>query len=74
MLSGTAGARADQNHERARPTVSRVNRLQEQMCTEVARGPGERTRSVLGSGASRAPDVIPTHPRPTPTPGPGSGP
>ena len=29
---------------------------------------------MLGSGAARVPDVIPTHPRPTPTPGPGSGP
>ena len=74
MLSGTAGARADQNHEQAQPMVSRVNRLQEQMFTEVARGPEGGIGSVLGSGAARVPEVIPTHPCPTPTPGPGSGP
>ena len=68
MLSGTAGARADQSHERAGPRVSRASRLQEQTCTEVARGPEGGTGSVLGSGDVLAPDDPPT-----PTPSPGSG-
>lgn len=68
MLSGTAGARADQSHERAGPRVSRARRLREQTCTEVARGPRGCTGSVLGSGAALVPDD-PPHP----TPGPGSG-